>query len=1199
MKKRIGILILSLIAIVCLSVGVIGCKGNDGDGSGKDPRVIIEIDNLNLVVEVGTKFTTPYAGVYDSNLDRVDGRTIRMALYSPLSKDTPIEESGDQMHISLRNKGVYRIVYSAYIGDEKDTSVREETITINVCRKLATPTNFSVSGKTLTWEAVENASGYAVKINGGEEQIVSGETFTNDIFAENGYYVAVVAKGDNINYIDSLQGNYQNRTSLKDGELMAFNDPNYELDIGVAVDRNTTMPVDEIEWLSEEECAGSTGGAVKLRVRSGQYGWGVFRVGVMENAELTLNQLDENGKPTGAQGFAGMEIRFKVDTKNYTDATSFFFNPPTGPNNDHRTGMYVTKEHNDQWQILQVAFSNVDWSGYHMYNTATVPTFALNGDQATWEQYNGAYGYIVKVTKTTPDNDDADPDPQVQIETYYTFAVQNSHEYLNTTCSGECKHYVHGTTELKFNLSEFAKKTANGSNDFYTTDDGSTYAVEVLAQVPTSYDHINLNLYNMTRSTGRGYLYLDYVRLYGYEEDGKTVKKLATPENATVADGKIVWDAVDKASRYTVNVTKIVENQKVSTYYEVNTNSLTLADIGLTENDRFTAEVRAIPGRDNATYASSDWATFKATAAPTDFTLDGTTLKWTAVENAKSYIVTINGRDIAVDGTSLDIATQISKGDIVAKVMTVGKAGYLDSDYTKVVTQITVSGKDVAKFDNEAYAGIIEYFGDVPQWNTTKPDGSPYADYAQHLPKAKLEYRAAVEGSNGGAVYFTPVIAHYGSGGGGAFAVFAINLPTALDLSGENYDGIVVRFKFDGIGAALSNGMVASDRFVQYVQLMNPSKKDNTYTTKKVGSYLDVTGKDGQWIEWAISNKELLAYYADGATKLTLSFITNNTIGIEGLQPILAYIDNIQYYNSVGTPENVTLNGTTLSWNAVTGANGYVLNVNGEDVEQTTSTSIDIANYLATNALITVKATSATLYDSKYSAPVRNFTASGNKIATFDHLAYEGAVTLFNENVAPWVGGVVTTAPWNGSVVDYNQILPMLKHEYQSEIEGSTNGALYIQPIVAHYDSGGKARHAVFTVNLPKALDLSGTHDGITVRFKFVGLSTAYSSPYGSIPADPKGELTDVSMILCGLTDKTGGYLDSNVPTAVKVDIKTTSSDKTGEWIEWKISNADLLTLYANGATKLVFDVYNNVGQGYSDSHCANMYLDYIEYYND
>ena len=468
-KRKIGILALLLIAIMCFSVGIVGCAKTDA-------RIVVQTDVTELVFARGDSYTTPIAGVFDSNLDRIDGVQVVVKAYN--AKGDLIEEGepSEQVYLSFYSLGKWKIEYVAYRDGKKASDIPTKSITAYVCSKLTAPKNFTVSGNTLSWAAVNNASGYEISVNGGDPVEVSGTSFTSDIFSEVGFYVGVTAKGDNRSYVNSNMASYRNRTPLADGVLMAFDDPNYELDVRTAVDSKITLAPDEIEWLSEEEVAGSTDGALKIRVRSGNYGWGVFKILLPDMIKLDSND----------DSWSGMEVRFKVDSKTWRDDTWFFVNPPATYSNKATLGMHITEAQNDQWHVLQLDKQTLIGGSnqyYSTYTTATCTTASIDGTVVTWEKEASEYGYQIVVTKTGPDGEDEDLLPDETSETYTMYSKAKGYEIGDTTT--------------------FSYDIATDS-DFYQEGDEYSYSVKVLCENPTTHDSMNFNLYDLVRTTVKG-----------------------------------------------------------------------------------------------------------------------------------------------------------------------------------------------------------------------------------------------------------------------------------------------------------------------------------------------------------------------------------------------------------------------------------------------------------------------------------------------------------------------------------------------------------------------------------------------------------------------------------------------------------------------------------------------------------------------
>ncbi len=862
-KRKIGILALLLIAIMCFSVGIVGCAKNDA-------RIVVQTDVTELVFARGDSYTTPIAGVFNSNLDRIDGVQVVVRAYNAKGDLIDEGEPSEQVYLSFYSLGEWKIEYVAYRDGKRASDIPTKSITAYVCSRLTAPRNFTVSGNTLSWTAVNNASGYEITVNGGDPVEVSGTSFTNDIFGEVGFYVGVTAKGDNRSYVDSNMASYRNRTPLADGVLMAFDDPNYELDVRTAVASNITLAPDQIEWLSEEEVAGSTGGAVKLRVRSGNYGWGVFKILLPEMIKLDTNDTS----------WSGMEVRFKVDSKTWRDDTFFFVNPPTTYGNKAEFGMHITEAQNDQWHVLQLDKSTLIGKSnqyYSKYTTKTCSTMSFDGTVASWDKEASEYGYQIVVSKTGPDGEDEDLLPDVSSKTYTMYSIDQGYE-------------IGDTTTFTYDITT--------DSSFYQAGDEYSYSVKVLCEVPTNHDSMNFNLYDLVRTTGSGYIYFDYVRLYNNE--------LSAPQNFRYEDGKIVWDTVEGAARYTLNIVQTVNNVETYSQYYVDggVGEFDIATAGLTAEDVFRAEIMAIP--EDATYCSSEFSKFSAIGTPTNLeTDDNGILTWTAVENARGYIVNVNGTEIISTNNSIDISSYLNKGDVTAKVKALAKPGYLDGDYSAVWAKISVSGKTIAAFDSELYQQIVKLGAENTVQPTEYATSRDYnnAQWFASLDMAKT-YISGVEGSTGGALHIQPVLTRYKTTGSARHALFTIDLPKALEgLDDGTYDGITIRFMISGGTKAAISGNPAyktptDDTY--YLILVDNDAVSTGYTERVAQSKVTdpyTAATIGTWVTWNITKEQLATYYADGSTELSFvvhSETANNNAGYR----VDTYLDYIEYYEA-------------------------------------------------------------------------------------------------------------------------------------------------------------------------------------------------------------------------------------------------------------------------------------------------------------
>ena len=468
MKKKFSIFVLLCMMICCLTLGLVSCNGEvDEDEAGRvNPRIVIETEQLEFALDINEpSYYMPYAGVYYENLDRVDGVEVRASLRDPFDMYM-FENSLDRQKLFFPFTGKYELIYKA-------EGCEDATVTIYVCERLPEATNFTLNGDTLTWNSIYGASGYEITVNGKETTFVEEASFTSEIFAQEGFYVGVTAKGDDKEWVDSYMSKYENRIPLKDGELAAFNNPCYESDIVEAKPSIYNVAPSQIEYLTEAECAGSTDGAIRFLMRSGDYGTGLFRVNLQ-------NTIDKN------TDFDGIEIRFKIDTKDYIweedeTTTRFILGLPEADERRVSRGTYLYEGYNDEWQVVQISKSAVE--------------------------------------------------------------------------------------------------------DF----DGLKY--------------LQFGLYNMTRSTGKGYLYLDYIRLYKNELDA--------PQNVAVDGDKLDWSDVENACEYMISVDKTdgANGALERGYYYATLSEIALSELGVdpaSATQQYEIKVCAVSAATSV--GSSEWS---------------------------------------------------------------------------------------------------------------------------------------------------------------------------------------------------------------------------------------------------------------------------------------------------------------------------------------------------------------------------------------------------------------------------------------------------------------------------------------------------------------------------------------------------------------------------------------------------------------
>ena len=558
-----------------------------------------------------------------------------------------------------------------------------------------------------------------------------------------------------------------------------------------------------------------------------------------------------------------------------------------------------------------------------------------------------------------------------------------------------------------------------------------------------------------------------------------------------------------------------------------------------------------------------DYISATETLGEVDITILDGVAKWTAVENATLYIVKTE------DGVVKTTDTQYAlNGASEVSVLACGDG--VNATYSAVDTAVAhaLGELQLASFDDESY--FEELYPGNP--NFTNPAGGDYIVTAfgstpgSGFPTPIVRTNQA--DANGvtaekSIMLGVPITSYTASGR--RHAAFTIKLQKSLDL--ENYAGIKVRVNVQNCAVADTT---------MWLYLCGADDVSQGYLLNNTTGVASVETTMNTWFDWYITSEQLANYYETGDSMIT--FMAYSTAGAwqKGYRTTVI-LDDISYYNQLATPTNLVVENGVVTWSAVQGAERYIVNIDGADVATVTETSYDLSAYASTGCTIKVKATSSTLLASEYSAECAYVVTDGLTIAAFDSAIYENSVKVGQDNtIKAWTGNQAVTDAWKKA-----------KSTYETNVEGAENGdALLIQPLVAHYGSGGGARHAVFTVVLSAPLDLSGTYEGITIRFK----------PVDKLPGLGNGASTNSKIDRIQLMNPTTkdttytSYWNNNTFATPYLVVTE------GTWYEWTLTVEELKTFYTDGATELVFGLVGLDGASYNLDTPANTYLDYIRY---
>lgn len=1178
MKKRMSFFVVLALMLACLTFGLISCGQSEDEKEGRvNPRIIVETEKMEFALDiVGSDFTMPYAGVYYENLDRVDGVEVRMSLIDPTGGYI-YEDTLDYEKMRFPYTGKYQIVYKA-------KGCKNVTVTIYVCERLEMGTEFTLTDNTLMWEAVEGAVGYEISVNGETPTFTETASFTSDIFAQEGFYVGVTAKGDDKAWMDSYMESYENRIALQDGEVAAFNNPCYELDIAKANPDSLNAPPAEIEYLTEAECADSTGGAVRFLMTSGDYGTGLFRV----NLQTTIDKDAD---------FDGMEVRFKLDSKDYIwqeneTATRLILALPSEDIRSSSRGTYVYAGQNDCWQVVKIpksaveSFDTLDFLQFSLYNMTraggrgylyldyirlykdelAAPTnVAVNEDKLDWDDVEGTRQYIISVEK-------ADGKDEL-LESKYYYATESEIALadlgIDSTLSEQeyeiCVRAVaESTTTAASEWSEKVVKRAEITGVDVTPLDGSIFVLDVTDTTlsDTAFKHMYWKDYEEVSGAEGGYALR--IATYAQSTYGKfscftinltkplnldseydcVILRLQLQETnylsldtlgiQIVGSKKYEQNFTGTAFRKPIKVGQWMDYQltmdDLKTYYKTGDTKISFMITNTVENTK--------GGTVYLKVAVDYLRYYNSVATPTNVRVEGSTLKWDAVDGASGYTVDINGNTISgITETEYDLS-QLTGANTMKVLAESASAELADSVYSEEVYYEILEEDQLATFNHGGY--VANVVTGNPNMTGSTLNGAIRA--ISFVPDLGL----------GGALQLR-LKADYTASGGRSH-VFTVNLSKGLDLT--NKKAVQILFLVNDISRSYNGNYADTFRFM----ILNAKMQDKGYTEGTGVPYTeaikDTTKTNFQTLTLTVDQLKELGY-EDGMTYLTLSVWTNEDSNPGQGGSLYMLLGDISYCKMISVPANSRVEGNEYKWDAVDGAAGYTVSVNGTEVN-VTETKLDLTAYAEEGvAALKVRALPQDTEEwvaSEWTKVSYKYYVAENELATFNHAAYVNNIAWYQcvrAGNSKW-----RTAPTYAD-------------------DGYVDFALYL----SYYgDTTDDSDLIAFEVTLAQGLDLS--KDGITIRMQVYETSSALKTLYKA------------AALLTA-----GGQSNWNEDGIEKSAYEVITYQ---QWVEIKISSAKLKELgYKDGDTKLSVGVWLSKKMSAVVAYATWIRMDYIEYYTD
>ena len=334
-------------------------------------------------------------------------------------------------------------------------------------------------------------------------------------------------------------------------------------------------------------------------------------------------------------------------------------------------------------------------------NKLSTPTISLKEDRISWSPVDNADAYDIyeNQQKITSTSSTVYTITQTVVGTYeYTIkATSSNSEYTNSDMSNSVSYKVRAQLDTPVISLEDNSLTWNTVSNAENYD---VYENDILIDTVANDASAAKQVYAITQQAVGIYEYTikatttndDYKKSELSNAVTYVVKapkiKLATPVlHLDEESGTITWQPIDNASRYNVTMNGQNMGNQVGTSYT----------ISVTESGEYIFKVKAIPGNTDkyveSEYSDSVMYTFEAHApvaleAPV-LILEKQTgvIAWQPVENAFSYNVTMNGKNM---GSQIETEYKINvteAGEYVFRVKAVpGTSDYLESEYSEPVT---------------------------------------------------------------------------------------------------------------------------------------------------------------------------------------------------------------------------------------------------------------------------------------------------------------------------------------------------------------------------------------------------------------------------------------------------------------------------------------------------------------------------------
>lgn len=799
--------------------------------------------------------------------------------------------------------------------------------------QLNTPQNITLDGNLLTWDAVENATNYIIRIN--NQDYTANENEYRIIVSEKGQYdIRIMALGDDKDFTDSEFSEYITYIYAGGG----FNDDPIELLPRLSAPSNVSIIEGQLTW---DLIGFATGYKVEI---------------IAPNNSKTYSNV--SAPPFNVVGDVDGVYTLRVMAK-ANSAT-------------HRDSIYSTSVN---YEIQDGSFAEV-------ILRAPVQLSYDNGT-LSWSRVNNAAGYVINIddvdsyTLTGGSSNYYDLEFEtVKVRQVKVKALGDGALYADSSYSA-IMTFPLNTSSPPTNIS-----ISGGRLLWSDMPEASGYTVRINSQeirdieeTEYSLEQLNDGIYSISiKAQGDFVYYKDspYSREFSYKmADGQPVKlQLPAPENLTMDFNVLIWDEVLLAQEYLITIDSGGEQPE-----QIITDSPRLSLAGRPDGI-YSIHVQAIgddviyqdsPLSEQYIHIIGDYSGPMILKAPQNVSVTGKTefnelvISWSPVSNASFYQVIINNEDEIIINETNETSLNINEHGVHSiKIRAVGDdLNYATSPFTQeyifeMPTRLEtpedlyiVGDKLSWNFSDFATRYQIEIKGnEYYSYDTTIHD-----HYTLELEDDGTYYiRVRAMGDSNvfiDSLFTQEVVYILADGGlGGIDNPYLIesvedldlirNYPSAyfrllanLDLEGIEFDPICdynspFSGHFSGNGFTISNLSISGDNtYSGFFGYINGGRIENLNidnVTLQINNYIEPVGDE----EVIISSYAGALYgYANNIsvnevsiTNVVISVISNNT-----------YLGLLGGY-STGSIENVTVDGSITSDadvnNHIGGLTGYM-----------------------------------------------------------------------------------------------------------------------------------------------------------------------------------------------------------------------------------------------------------------------------------